>query len=179
MKNDLFELIRKMNRMTKRHAALAPSDAQDRGQGRTLHIIMDNEGITPKELMSILDIRSSSLSDKLNKLEVDGNIIRTRDRSDLRSVRIYITPKGKDAVARRLKGKDNGSNAFNYGLSAEETELFLAIGEKLCDNMKKVIKEEEDRRKRIIRMALDDSRQSMMAYEMDDEDEDKNDMNAG
>lgn len=141
MKNDLFELIKKMNRMIKRVPAAVNQNNASRGQGRTLHIIMKNEGIMSKELAGLLDLRPSSLTEKLDKLEADGNIRRVRDRHDTRVVRLYITEKGKEAVSRSLREKENKSNGFSAYFSPEEKEQFRVLGEKFCSGIEKMIKE--------------------------------------
>jgi len=141
MKNDLFELIKKMNRMIKRVPAAANQDNASRGQGRMLHIIMKNEGIKSKELAALMDLRPSSLTEKLDKLETDGNIRRVRDQHDTRVVRLYITEKGKDAVSRSLREKENKNNGFSAYFSQEEKEQFRVLGEKFCTGIEKMIKE--------------------------------------
>jgi|GEM_PF-1541147 len=153
MKSDIFELIKKMNRMIKRLSAVTRKDNQNRGQGRTLHLIMENNGISPKELAGILDIRPSSLTVKLDKLEADGNIRRIRDRHDARIVRLYITNKGKESVAQRLKEKDNRNDFFN-GFSTEEKEIFCTLSEKFCAEIETMIKKAENKKNRAALAAL-------------------------
>jgi len=162
MKNDLFELIKKMNRMIKRVPAAVNQDNASRGQGRTLHIIMENNGIRSKELAGLLDLRPSSLTEKLDKLEADGNIRRVRDRHDARVVRLYITKKGKEAVSCRLREKEKRGNVFSAYFSQEEKEQFRVLGEKFCAGMEKMIKESDGGKNRASMMESEERPQISM-----------------
>ena len=159
MKNDILDSIKRLNRATKRHAAVINPNSHGRGQGNTLRLVMENEGISSSELAFLLDIRPPSLTDKLDKLEADGNVVRLRDKRDMRIIRVYITEKGREVVIRREKEKALIRQDFSDCLSIEEKALFCSFCERLAISMEQFAKEERERRSNVIEMRLEEPKQ--------------------
>lgn len=99
--------------------------------GYLLININEQEGTTVSEVASLLGLKSTSLSRMLNNLEEDELIYRKGSKSDRRSVKVYLTDKGKEKrhLARVVVRKFN--DYLNSHLS--ETERF-----QLIESLKKV-----------------------------------------
>ena len=169
MKNDILESIKKLNRGIKRQESIVNPGTRGRGQGKVLHIIMKNEGITAKELAMLLDIRPPSLTEKLDKLEADGNIVRTRDRRDMRVVHIFITEQGKEAVFRRAQEKNIMTREFSDCLSEEEKSLFCELCLRMSGNIEEMLKDKKEETDKLIKMKQRDINQSMSYLANDEE----------
>lgn len=102
-----------------------------RGQNRVLHIIADNDGLNQKELAELLDIRSASMSELLNKLEKSNLITREKDETDKRVTRVFISAAGRELVTGAQEQGDFAETLFE-GLSDEEKYTFYTTLKKLC-----------------------------------------------
>ncbi|AQR94574.1 MarR family winged helix-turn-helix transcriptional regulator [Clostridium saccharoperbutylacetonicum] len=102
-----------------------------RGQVRLLNIIAQNDGLIQKELTEILDIRSATLSELLDKLERSNLIKRTKDEVDKRKMRVFLTPEGLDFLKRFENQNDISEQVFET-LSGEEKYSFYNTIKKLC-----------------------------------------------
>src|SRR5690554_5193273 len=67
-------------------------------QRRVLYIIRKYGTISQRDLLGKLDIRPSSLSEILSKLEGQGYIQKTRSEADKRNFDVSITPEGLEAL---------------------------------------------------------------------------------
>ena len=65
------------------------------GQGRILKALHKMHSVTQKELGYILDLRPQSLGELLQKLEMNGYIIRYRSKEDKRAMIVELTDKGE------------------------------------------------------------------------------------
>ncbi len=77
--------------------------------GYLLMNIDEEDGTTVSEMASLLGLRTTSLSRMLNNLEQDNLIYREAQKQDKRSVKLYLTEKGKEKkhVARVVVKKFN------------------------------------------------------------------------
>ena len=107
-----------------------------KGQAQLLLIIRDNEDCTQKDLANYFNVKYSSMSERLNKLEALGYIERIQDGDNLKYKRIVITAEGKTAAVqcRRIL-KDIDSKLYE-GLSAKEVAQFEKILIKMVENSK-------------------------------------------
>jgi DNA-binding MarR family transcriptional regulator len=76
-----------------------------------LLINIDEEGTTVSQAAALLGLKSTSLSRMLNQLEKTGLIYRESNQGDKRSVKIYLTPLGKE---KRQLAKDVVKQFNNY-----------------------------------------------------------------
>jgi DNA-binding MarR family transcriptional regulator len=141
--NEILDAFQRLNRNIKRRYSFINPGSHGRAQGKTLRLIEKNEGIRANELATLLDIRPSSLTQKLDKLESDGNIRRTRDKHDARVVRIYITDKGKGALTLREKEKEKITEDFSDCLSKDEKAIFIELCNRLSDNLENIYEEQK------------------------------------
>ena len=156
MGDDIFESIKRLQRVIKRQSADNNPFSHGRGQGKLLKIISENTDITPRELAILLDIRPSSLTQKLTKLIADGNIIRTRNRHDMRIANINITENGRRTLAQREHEETLINRDFSDCLSAAEQELFCSLCQRLSGNIEQITKEAQANRDNILSMKRTD-----------------------
>ncbi|WP_430111495.1 MarR family winged helix-turn-helix transcriptional regulator [Paenibacillus sp. B1-33] len=68
------------------------------GQLPMLFLLSDQDGRSQKELVAKAKIKPATVTVMLNRLEKAGLIERRSDEEDLRVSRVYLLPKGKEAV---------------------------------------------------------------------------------
>ena len=107
-----------------------------KGQAQLLLIIRDNEGCTQKDLANYFNVKYSSMSERLNKLEMIGYIERLHDEDNLKYKRISITSEGKTAAVqcRRIL-KDIEERLFD-GFSEKEITQFERYLNRIIENSK-------------------------------------------
>lgn len=107
-----------------------------KGQAQLLLIIRDNEDCTQKDLANYFNVKYSSMSERLNKLEDLGYIERTQDGDNLKYKRITITSEGKAAAVqcRRILNDIEG-NLFK-DFSDKEVSQFEKMLMRVVENSK-------------------------------------------
>ncbi|WP_186292639.1 MarR family winged helix-turn-helix transcriptional regulator [Mucilaginibacter corticis] len=79
-----------------RYNALVTDFGITQSIGYLLINIDEEEGTTVSQAAALLGLKSTSLSRMLNQLEKTGLIYRESNKGDKRSVKIYLTPLGKE-----------------------------------------------------------------------------------
>lgn len=124
-----------MSRLTKMYQRgiyrRRPPYAPYQGQIRVLHIIANNDGLSQKELAALLDVRSASMSELLDKLERSNLIYREKDELDKRITHVLLSPDGRELVNSSQNQTDFAEVLFG-GLSTEEKYSFYSVVKKLC-----------------------------------------------
>lgn len=131
--NALSRLGRQIHRMEHQeaHRSLKGWFKMHRGQTRLLALISRNNGASQRDLAEELDVRPSSMTEMLLKLEAAGLITRKQDENDQRVMRIFLTEAGENAV-RETFGAALDMAATLFGcLTAEEQSQMLMLTEKL------------------------------------------------
>ena len=107
-----------------------------KGQAQLLLMIRDNDGCTQKDLANYFNVKYSSMSERLNKLENLGYIDRVQDEDNLKYKRIQITSEGKVAAiqCRRIL-KDIEERLFD-GFSEKEVKTFEKFLNRIIENSK-------------------------------------------
>ena len=95
-----------MKRVTHLHHRHEEGPMIHPGQGKLLLLILRKEPVGQKELVEMLDIRPSSLSELLKKLEAKGFVTRTPDEQDKRNMIVTLTGEGKALAEKALAGKE-------------------------------------------------------------------------
>ena len=108
-----------------------------KGQADLLLLIRDNDGITQNELASIIGIKDSSMSVRLNKLEKSGYIVREIDENNLKRKRVYITVEGKKVSIQCRKILNEFDEILYKGFSKKEKLQLEKSLEKIMKNLKK------------------------------------------
>jgi DNA-binding MarR family transcriptional regulator len=105
-------------------------------QWEILVILWEKEGITQKEIAERLDKDQTNIARMLFKLEKKGFIYRVIHETDRRSLRVYLTPKGREIKDDILEPSIEAYKNTIKGLSEEEVETFRRILTVIRNNVK-------------------------------------------
>ena len=97
------------------------------GQYRCIYTLHETGTISQKELAEILQIRSTSLSELLLKLEKKGFVSREAAAQDKRRLLVSLTPRGEEEAREYQKLRVNAYADMVSPLSEEEKEQFYGI----------------------------------------------------
>lgn len=139
MDKELTEYLRKITQASynKVEERLSKYDLV-KGQAALLVIIKDNNGCTQKELSEIMGIRYSSMSERLNKLEVMGYIERSIDEDNSKYKRIFITSTGKTAATQCRKIQNEFNTLLYKGFTKKDIKQLELYMEKLSRNVENI-----------------------------------------
>lgn len=135
--NELYNALRRLNRQMYRyaHQTMPPKEGLHRGQIHLLFLISRNDGVIQRDLAEILDIRPSSLTEMLVKLEQEAFVVRKQDEKDQRIMHIYLTENGKAAVNGFTEANTKLTSAIFNCLMEEEIEKMLELVRKISGNL--------------------------------------------
>lgn len=141
---ELFAELHRLGRQLHRfaHRSLAYGRGQYREHSRFFRIIAEHDGIIQRDLAEEMDVRPSSMTEMLAKLEGLGLVARSPDERDQRVQHIHLTEAGK-AIAERSETDTSAltDQAF-AGLTEDEIATMLVLTRKLCANL--AVFDEED-----------------------------------
>lgn len=107
------------------------------GQGRLLGILLENDGITQRDLQDIVVVRSGSLSEVLGKLEANGLVERRASAEDRRMMRVFLTEQGaREARACAERRAEASAGVFDC-LDEREKEQLLALVTRINEHIEK------------------------------------------
>lgn len=94
---DKYMLIRQMTEAVRNKsiAEAGPLGDTTRGRGRVLSLLKQRDGVSTKELATVMGIRVSSLNEVLGKMEKEGYVERTASPDDRRVMLVWLTDTGK------------------------------------------------------------------------------------
>ena len=104
-------------------------------QPKLLDYLCEHDGCIQKELASVCEVESATITRLLARMENAGLIERRSSNSDKRSVSVFLTVIGMHAgtiVRERFAGIEAGAFA---GLDREHRQLFLELLCKIYDNL--------------------------------------------
>ncbi|MDL2281359.1 MarR family transcriptional regulator [Selenomonadales bacterium OttesenSCG-928-I06] len=117
-----------------------------RGQGKLLYIILNNDGISQKEIVHLLDIRPSSVGELVSKLEQQGFVEKRANEEDKRVSNIFLTEAGRKVAEEAIQERENTSDELFSGLLPEEQEKLGELLDKLAASLKEKFSEEYSKR---------------------------------
>ena len=123
------------------HALRRGGHPEGRGyaQDRALRAIAAQEGVTQRALMEALDVRPSSISELLTKLENGGLIERRPNPDDRRQMQLYLSDSGR-AQAAQL-GEDAPLPDPFEALTDEEQQQYLVLTDRMIDALTRACEE--------------------------------------
>lgn len=135
--NALSRLGRQIHRMEHR---MAHRDLMDRlrgrrGQTHLLLLISRKNGASQRDLAEEMDVRPSSMTEMLLKLERAGFITRRQDENDQRVMRIFLTEAGERAAVESDVASLDLTTALFDCLTEEEQAQLLSLVEKVSVNL--------------------------------------------
>ncbi len=105
-------------------------------QWEILVVLWEKEGITQKELAERLYKDQTNIARMLFKLEKKGFVHRVTHETDRRSLRVYLTRKGREIKEDILAPSIEAYKKTVEGLSEEEVETFRRILAVMYNNVK-------------------------------------------
>ena len=128
--NALARLSRHMHRLEHRmaHRSLVCGRRLHRGQSFLLSLISRNNGASQGELGEEMDVRPSSMTEMLLKMEQAGLIVRKQDEKDQRVMRVFLTDAGEKAASQSdVADLDLTTTIFNCLTTEEQTQMLTLI----------------------------------------------------
>ncbi|MCL2881593.1 MAG: MarR family transcriptional regulator [Coriobacteriia bacterium] len=105
-------------------------------QARLLQLLDERDGRSLSEIVEELDIRPSSASELVSKLEQQGYVKRETNADDKRVTNIFITDEGKAHYATYAAARAKRDADFFDGLSDEEQKQLSELLAKLSASLK-------------------------------------------
>ncbi len=109
-----------------------------KGQATLLVTIRENDGSTQNELADIFNIKASSMSERLNKLEILGYITRSIDENNLKFKRVFITTNGKKAATQCNRILNEFEESLYNGFNKKEVKQLEDYLNRITDNIEKM-----------------------------------------
>ena len=106
-----------------------------KGQAYLLVLIKDNDGCTQKDLSELLNVKCSSMSERLNKLEEMGYIERAIDENNSKFKRIFITQTGKVAAVQCRRIQNEFNQVLYKGFTKKEIKQLENYLDRLYKNV--------------------------------------------
>lgn len=106
-----------------------------RGQAHLLLLISQNNGASQGDLAGIMDVRPSSMTEMLVKMEQAGLVTRRQDDKDQRIMRIFLTEDGKKIANESKATVDDFTTKIFNCLTPEERDHMLKLTEKVSANL--------------------------------------------
>lgn len=136
--NDSTKTLMKMKKASKL-ARLAQRKngpkSYKRGQGALLRTLLENDGATQRELVSVLGLNRSALKDIVRKAERNGYVV--IEKTDEKKIyAVKLTDEGKKVAAKHDAAQDVASDKILEVLTEEEREQLDALCDKLIVGMK-------------------------------------------
>lgn len=118
-----------------------------RGVYRLLTIINENKKTSTRDLAELLDVRPSSLNERLVILEQEELIKRDRDLSDQRVFLVELLPKGKQHLDKIIQEQLKFNEELGKILTIEESETLVLLTEKLAKGLEPLTTTDETKRR--------------------------------
>ena len=112
-----------------------PWSDKSKGQGRVLALLKLKDGVSTKELATILDLRVSSLNETLAKMEKAGLVERRPSEADKRVMLAYLAEKGK--AQQQDEPVENPHAFLLEGFSEEELDALEGFLDRMIANIEK------------------------------------------
>lgn len=135
--SELYDALQKLNRHIhrSRHREMTVKDGIHRGQRKLLLLISENDGIIQRDLAEMLDMRPSSLTEKLSILEKNSLIRREQDEKDRRVMHVYLSEGGKGLLEDIKNANSKLPDSVFNCLTTEEKDKMLEIINKVNNNL--------------------------------------------
>lgn len=101
----------------------------------TLRLLSKEKQVTAGRISTYLDIKPSSVTQIIKKLEETGMAVRVKSKEDARVVFVELTEKGKEALKERGAIFDGLNESLFQGFSEAELENLGAYLEKIRENI--------------------------------------------
>ncbi len=106
------------------------------GQYQLLRVLWEQDGLTPRELAERLDVEMPTVTRTVQRLLRDGFVRREAHPADARSVRIYVTQRGREQRERVFRILDRETEHALNGFTQSERENLVALMERIAENLR-------------------------------------------
>ena len=113
-------------------------------QARLLKFVQEHDGCSLTAIVEELDIRPSSASELVSKLELQSYVRRETNAEDKRVTNIFITDAGKEHYATYAAARAKRDEEFFDGLSLEDQKELSTLLEKLSASLKTKLSNQEE-----------------------------------
>ena len=136
---DTGKVINKIsNRLRRRSVALQEKLGMSGAQGNILNYILVDGRKRPvyqKDIEKEFGLRPSTATEALKNLEANGLICRISEKQDGRLKRIELTSKAEEVRHLITSEIAESENLLLKGITEEERQIFIEIGEKMLKNL--------------------------------------------
>lgn len=128
----LYTALHRLGRQLHRSAhRLGHMEGKYREQSRLLLLIAENDGIIQRDLAEMMDVRPSSMTEMLSKMEQLGLVVRKPDENDQRVMHIFLTEQGKHTAENSKQAHEKLTEKMFESLTEEEIDELIRLTEKL------------------------------------------------
>lgn len=134
--NELLSLFTRASKMMR--VAVDEAMAQHGvrvGQNMLLEVLWEHDGIAPGELAERLGVAAPTVVKSTTRMEAAGLLVRRRDPSDGRLVRLYLTPRARDAREAVERTRDDLEQFATATLTDEERRHLTSALRKIIDQL--------------------------------------------
>ena len=103
-------------------------------QNRILLMLNESDGISQRDMTTLLQLRPQSVSETLSKLEAGGLVERRQNSRDKRVFNIFMTEEGKARAQELVIDRPDFASMFLSALSTKEKEQLLELLMRLTDS---------------------------------------------
>jgi len=107
-----------------------------RGQGRLLCLLLEKDGLSHKDIVEALDIRPSSVSELVARLEQSGQIQKSANEADKRVSNVYLTHEGRKTAQTLAETRQDEENGIFAALDQDEQNQLSALLGKLIASLR-------------------------------------------
>ncbi|MFC8733201.1 MarR family winged helix-turn-helix transcriptional regulator [Luteimicrobium sp. NPDC057192] len=109
------------------------------GQNLVLERLADTDGQTPGELATAIHVTTPTIVKMATRMASAGLLVRRRDTTDNRLVRLYLTPEGRALVGPLRADLDELEAELVTGLSAAERATLLELMARVTGNARALL----------------------------------------
>lgn len=128
---NILDTIHLLSRSLRRRGT--KGEGHHRGGFRIIRLLQKEGPMHASELAQKLEIRGSSLSEALDRLQEREMIERNTDSNDKRKVIVSLTSKALEKFESRTNKKDEQLEKILSVLSAEEQQEYIRLSQKIID----------------------------------------------
>lgn len=117
------------------------------GTRSVLSFLAAGDGVTQLELVNATHLRPPTISCILKDLEAEGIVERKRDKDDMRSIRVYLTDKGRELDRRNINKIKQVDAMALEGISEDDQKALMLLLGRIRDNLlgeKEIIKTDSE-----------------------------------
>jgi MarR family transcriptional regulator, organic hydroperoxide resistance regulator len=104
------------------------------GQPRLLNVLMENNGMSQREMAEKMAIAPATLSRMIGRMEKNGYLNKKADKKDHRVIHIFSTPQAREVMSELSKVNDRMEETLYRGFSEREKNQFIQYLDRINEN---------------------------------------------